>query len=151
MMDERDATSGQQHWREVVRCALAVYSETLSAADITERVDIQPTEARIKGQPRKGNPTKPVVNHQWIWKPDEGVERSLDAQLDVLWAELGRQAAAFKGLPIDAEVVVDIWIEHYGEDLRLGWVLDRRHVNAAAAFGASLGIDEYDCTEEASE
>lgn len=151
MTGEHGATSGQQRWREVVRCALAVYSETLSAADIAERVDIQPTEAKIKGQPRKGNPTKPVVNHQWIWKPDESVERSLDAQLDALWAELGRRAAAFKSLPVDAEVVVDIWIEHYGEDLRLGWVLDRRHVSAAAAFGASFGIDEYDCTGDEAE
>ena len=136
----------QQRWHDVVRCALAVYSETLSAAEITECVDIQPTESRIKGQPRKGNPSKSVVNHQWIWKPGEGVERSLDAQLDALWAALGHRAAAFKGLPVDAEVVVDIWIEHYGDDLRLGWVLDRRHVSGAAAFGASLGVDEYDCT-----
>jgi len=147
MTDEDDTTGGQQRWHEVIRCALAVYSETLSAAEITDYVDIQPTEARIKGEPRKGNPSKPVVNHQWIWKPNESVERSLDAQLDALWAEMGRRAAAFKSLPGDAEVVVDIWIEHHGDDLRLGWVLDRRHVSAAAAFGASLGIDEYDYTE----
>lgn len=47
--------------------------------------------------------------------------------------------------------MVDIWIEYYGDDLRLGWVLDRRHVSAAAAFGASLGVDEYDCTGEEAE
>lgn len=39
-----------------------------------------------------------------------------------------------------------IVIEHYGHDLSLGWGLDRRHVELAAALGASLDIDEYDYT-----
>lgn len=146
---EHGSALSQQKWLEVVRCALVVYSETLSAAEITQRVGIQPTEAKIKGQPRKGNPAMPVVNHQWKWKPDEeSVERSLDAQLDAIWDALGARADVFKGLPADAEVMVDIWIEHYGDDLRLGWALDQRHVTRAAAFGASIGVDEYDYTED---
>jgi Domain of unknown function (DUF4279) len=144
---EHSAAMGHQGWLKVVRCALFFSSETMRPEEITERVGIQPTVQRIKGQPRKGNPAKPVVNHQWIWKPDEeGVERSLDAQLDAIWAALGSRADAFKSLRADAEVVVDILIEHYGDDLRLGWALDRRHVSAAAAFGASIDVDEYDYT-----
>lgn len=149
---ECGATPGQQGAREVVRCALIVYSETLSAAEITEHVGLEPTEAKIKGQPRVGNPAMPVVNHQWLWRPDEEtVECSLDAQLDAIWAALGARADSFKSLPADANVVMDIWIEHHGDDLELGWALDQRHVTAAASFEASIGVDEYDYTEEGPE
>ncbi len=89
-----------------------------------------------------------VASHKWTWQPAETVAHSLDAQLDAIWDALGLRANAFKGLPVDAEVVVDIWIEHHGDDLRLGWALDQRHVTRAAAFGASIGVDEYDYTEE---
>jgi hypothetical protein len=44
-------------------------------------------------------------------------------------------------------VPVSIWLVHQGKDLSLGWVLDRRHVIAAAAFGALLDVDDYDSTE----
>ena len=53
----------------------------------------------------------------------------------------------FRTLPAEVNVRVAIWITHHGDDLRLGWMLDRRHVTAAAAFGASLDVDEYDDTE----
>jgi hypothetical protein len=43
-------------------------------------------------------------------------------------------------------VVLEIVIEHYERALSLGWVLDRRHVELAAALGASLDIDVYDYT-----
>jgi hypothetical protein len=74
------------------------------------------------------------------------VERSLDAQLDAIWAAHGSRAELFRNLPADVSVRLAIWITHCGDDLRLGWAMDRRHVSHAAAFGASLDVDEYDAT-----
>jgi hypothetical protein len=82
-----------------------------------------------------------------MWQTDDSVERSLDAQLDALWSALGSRADAFRSLSPGAEVQLGIWITHRGSELSLGWILDRRHVAAAAAFGASIGVDEYDGTE----
>lgn len=135
--------------RTEVRAGIVVFSDNMSPAEIAAHVGIEPTEQSIKGEPLPGKRTRRVVvaRHRWAWRPD-GTERSLDAQLDAVWTALGSRADSFKRLPTDAEVVVDIWIEHHGDDLRLGWALDRRHVSAAAAFGASIGVDEYDCTED---
>jgi hypothetical protein len=44
-------------------------------------------------------------------------------------------------------VTLSLLIVHHGTELSLGWVLDRRHVAAAAAFGASVDVDEYNDTE----
>lgn len=70
---------------------------------------------------------------------------TIGAQLDAIWTALGSRAPAFRDLS-DAHVVVDILIEHYGDDLSLGWAMAERHVSMAAAFGASISVDEYDYT-----
>jgi Domain of unknown function (DUF4279) len=88
-----------------------------------------------------------IPSHQWVWKPDSSVEHLLDPQLDAIWTSLSPHADAFRHLPPEAEVGLSIWITHRGTDLSLGWVLDRRHVAAAAAFGATIDIDEYNFTE----
>ena len=110
---------------------------------------IEPTVRRVKGEPRRGrNREMVVVSHQWIWEPDRSVERLLDPQLDAIWTALGPYAKAFSSLPAEAGVTLSIWIVHEGSELRLGWGLDRRHVTAAAMFGASLDIGEYDFSRE---
>jgi hypothetical protein len=120
----------------------------VTASEITTLLGIEPTRQRIKGEPISSKrPNIPVASHLWTWQPDDSVERSLDAQLDAIWAAHGSRAELFRSLPAEVNVRLAIWITHHGDDLRLGWVLDRRHVTAAAAFGASLDVDEYDDTE----
>jgi len=137
----RDAAT----WRKPV----AIFSDAMSAAEISARVGIEPTIQRAKGDPLPGKRNRDitVVSHQWVWRPGDDIERSLDAQLDAIWVALSPKAAAFASLFPDAKVQLDIWITHRGSDLSLGWVLDRRHVAAAATFGALINIDEYDYTE----
>jgi hypothetical protein len=131
-----------------VQCSLNVFSHRVSAREVTAHVGIEPTVQRVKGEARPGRNREMVVaSHQWVWKPTSSVERLLDPQLDAIWSALGSHAEAFSSLPAEAEVTLSIWIVHHGTELSLGWVLDRRHVAAAAAFGASLDVDEYDDTE----
>lgn len=131
-----------------VRCSLNVLSHSVSAREVTAHVGIEPTVQRVKGEARPGRNREMVVaSHQWVWKPDSSVEHLLDTQLDAIWSALGSHAEAFSSLPAEAKVSLSIWIVHHGTELSLGWVLDRRHVAAAAAFGASLDVDEYDDTE----
>jgi hypothetical protein len=137
----------QRAWEEV-RCSISIASDTVTAAEITTLLGAEPTRQRIKNEPiSPKRPNIPVASHLWTWQPDDSVERSLDAQLDAIWAEHGARAELFRTLPAEASVRLAIWITHCGDDLRLGWALDRRHVSHAAAFGASLDIDEYDDTE----
>ena|SRR3984957_16103045 len=144
--EANDAASGPG-WTEV-QCSLDVFSQTVSASEVTARVGVEPTAERVKGEGRTGRTREVVVaSHQWSWKPDTSVERLLDPQLDAIWATLGPHADGFASVPPQAEVTLSIWIVHHGTELSLGWVLDRRHVAAAAAFRASIDIDEYDDTE----
>lgn len=137
---EREATE--------VRCALNVFSHSVSAREVAAHVGIEPTVQRVKGEARpRRNSEMVVASHQWVWKPESSVEHLLDPQLDAIWSALGSHAEAFANLPAEAKVSLSIWIVHRGTELSLGWVLDRRHVAAAAAFGASLDVDEYDDTE----
>lgn len=137
----------KRHWEEI-QCSLVVHSQTVTAVDVTAHVGIEPTTQRVKGEPISAKrPNIPVAGHLWVWKPTGSIEHSLDAQLDAIWAALSSRADAFRSLPPDAEVGVSIWIVHHGSELRLGWALDQRHVTAAAAFGASIDVDEYDDTE----
>jgi hypothetical protein len=146
--DERGVMPDQQNRLEV-RCSLEVYSDTLSPREVTMRVGIDSTEERVKGQSRTGNPAKSVVNHQWIWQPDDSIACCLDDQLDAIWGALSPKAAEFRDLLDHVSVQLSIWIIHRGSELSLGWVLDRRHVSHAATFGAKINIDEYDETDEA--
>jgi|HubBroStandDraft_4_1064222.scaffolds.fasta_scaffold01964_10 hypothetical protein len=137
---EREATE--------VQCSLNVFSHSVSAREVTAHVGIEPTVERVKGEARPGRNREMVVaSHQWVWKPASSVEHLLDPQLDAIWSVLGPYAQAFSSLPAEAKVTLSMWIVHHGTELSLGWVLDRRHVAAAAAFGASLDVDEYDDTE----
>jgi hypothetical protein len=130
------------------QCSLNVFSHDVSASEVTAQVGIEPKVQRVKGEARPGRNREMIVaSHQWVWKPDSSVKHLLDPQLDAIWSALGSHAGAFSSLPSEANVTLSLWIVHHGTELSLGWVLDRRHVAAAAAFGASVDIDEYDETE----
>jgi hypothetical protein len=145
-MSVEEGIPWQSAWEDV-RCSITVLSDSMSAAKVTEAIGVEPTRQRIKGEPvSPKRPNIPVASHMWVWQVGDLVERSLDAQLDEIWNALGSHASKFKGLPSDAKVQLDIWITHRGSELSLGWALDRRHVVAAAAFGASINVDEYDDT-----
>jgi Domain of unknown function (DUF4279) len=133
-------------WKEV-RCSISIASDTLTPKEVTTSVGVEPTKQRVKGEPISAErPNTLVASHLWVWEPDDSVDRSLDAQLDAIWLALGPRASRFKDLPAEVMVRVSIWITHYGKELSLGWALNQRHVGRAAAFGASLDIDEYDET-----
>lgn len=137
----------QAPWEEV-RCSITVFSDSTTAAEISNYIGIEPTQKRVKGDPISAKrPQTLVASHMWVWQVGDSVERSLDAQLDELWSALGPHADKFKNLPSGANVQLDVWIIHRGSELSLGWVLNRRHVAAAAAFGATINVDEYDETE----
>jgi len=90
-----------------------------------------------------------VTTNYWVWKPPDHVEAKMEAQLDAIWDELGAKTEAFRRLPPGARVALEIEIYHHGPELRLGWTLAQRHVVMAAAFNASLSVDEYDYTSGA--
>lgn len=150
-MSAEERIPWQRAWEEV-RCSVTVFSDSTTAAEISDYIGIEPTQERIKGDPISAKrPGTLVASHMWVWQVGDSVERSLEAQLDELWSALGSRADRFKNLPPGANVQLDIWIIHRGSELALGWVLDRRHIAAAAAFGASINVDEYDGTEEGDE
>jgi hypothetical protein len=126
-----------------VRCDLTVFSELLEPAAITARVGIEPTRSRRAGELiRRGGPTVP--KHLWVWQPSDDVAQKLDAQLDAIWSASAGREQDFCELGDTTEINVSIVIEHYGSQLVLGWVLDRRHVRHAAALNAILDVDEYE-------
>lgn len=133
---------------EETRCRLFVVSDSLAPEVVTGRTGTQPTTARHRGyRPRPGaGPRDGLPEHQWIWEPDDSVALTLDAQLDAIWIALKTRAAQFRDLGPEGRVVVDIVIAHYGADLSLGWRMHERHVSAAAEFGGSINVSEYDYT-----
>lgn len=146
MSPEQDEPSRRTAWEEV-RCSISVASNTVTAAEIARLVGVAPTRQRTKGDAISDKrPNTRVASHLWIWRPDDSVAPSLEAQLDAIWGALGQYAQAFSALPEEVKVRLALWIVHRGDDLRLGWGLDRRYVAYAAAFGASLDVDEYDAT-----
>ena len=123
-----------------------MFSASLEPHVIAERVGVRASNARRQGDLiRPGGPS--VLNHQWVWRPDAQIPWDLDSQLDAIAAMAADRVEAFEGLKNEAEVVLSVVIEHLGRGLTLGWSLDRRHLELAAALGASLDIDEYDYTE----
>jgi hypothetical protein len=147
-MNTEQKAPWERAWEEV-RCSITVFSDSTTAAEVSDYVGIEPTRTRIKGEPISARrPQTVIARHMWVWRVDDSVVRSLDAQLDELWSVLGPHAGKFKDLPSGANVQLGIWITHRGSELSLGWVLNRRHVAMAAAFGASIDVDEYDDTDD---
>ncbi len=130
------------------RCALGVFSAAYPPDEITARVGITPTRARVAGDLiRAGGPTVP--KHLWLWEPPAQVPNELNAQLDAVRSVIAGRAALFRELGSEAEVEIAIVLEHYGRQLLLGWHLDQRHVQLAAELGAHIDVDEYDYTDPA--
>ena len=128
-----------------VKCALAIFSADVEVAEMTARIGIAPTIQRTKGDPIRPGAT--VASHQWIWQPPDAATLSMDEQLDAIWSVLGPRANEIASLAPACKVVLDFEINHHEDDLDLGWVLDARHVAAAAAFGAWMDFDEYNYAE----
>jgi hypothetical protein len=128
------------------RCVLGVFSEWCRPDEITARVSITPTRSRVAGELiRPGGPTVP--KHMWLWEPSTDVPRELNAQLDAIWSATTERAPLFRELASNGVVEIAVVLEHYGNQLLLGWALDRGHIERAAELGANIDVDEYDYTE----
>jgi hypothetical protein len=143
------AGSSSNGSRTEVRCSLCVFSKTVPPDRVTAIIGIQPSRTRRIGEAvRRGQANGPTVQrHQWIWEVPDRVPSELDAQLDALDAALTPLASSISSLGADADVVVDLVVEHYGSSLSLGWTMASRHVSMVAQFGATLSVDEYNYTE----
>jgi len=139
----------------------AIDSETMTAAEMTGRLGVEPDRFTVRAS-RRTDPPVPR-HHSWQVRCDERglrVNEQIDRVLGRLAPATDAIAALNRELGGDAAVleVVRFFDDEDGEDppplpanlVRfpdhhlLGWALERRVVEFLAATGAYLDVDEYD-------
>lgn len=132
-------------------CYFALKSRTVSAAEMTRRLGMEPDEAVVRGS-RSAERDVPAV-HAWkifrrgAERVDEQVEHVVDRLLPVR-DELVRLTA-------DPEIAAVVQLVRYfnddndtdSEDADVGWCLSARTLTFLADVRAFLDADEYDYTE----
>jgi len=140
----------------------AIKSETMTAAEVTSRLGVEPDRFRVRGS-RRADPPIPVC-HSWEIRCDERGLR-VDEQIDRVLARLTPVSDTIAELCRESDdvfgelQVVRYFNDEEGEEPKpqpeeenlirfpdqhlLGWGLERSVIEFLAATGATLDVDEY--------
>jgi hypothetical protein len=123
-----------------------VYSESVSAAMMSESLDAQPDRATVMGSRDASRPVP--VNHAWVIECKDAIP--LHEQVNRLLRRVRDLAPALRGLleATDATVALGFVREFGGAEGvpaegQLSWWLDAADVALLAELGASIDSDEY--------
>jgi Domain of unknown function (DUF4279) len=127
------------------RVYLGITSETVTAAELTARIGLEPTENWKKGAP---NPTtRGRINykfHGWFLDPSGNGPGGVDQKLQKLLDLTDPYAAAIRELSEEGDCSVWVRVPYSGyQEQMWGVGVDPRDLQRLAALGAGLDIDLY--------
>jgi hypothetical protein len=130
----------------------AVYSETVSAAEMTRRIGAEPDRSTVRGS-RFVSPSVVPKTHAWDLLPRADAESTLQEQLGDVLGRVRSYEARIAELCDEGECgsVLRIVREFrlMAEDAdALGLALDAQDVAPLARVGAFVDISEYDLTAD---
>jgi hypothetical protein len=141
----RLAVSGQ-FMEAGVRVVLAIYSRTLSAADITKRLSLVPSSTHAIGDPiYKHNPAgRKHEQHIWCIQPQRDVPASVEEKLSNLLKHIEPAVEQIKAIRPACEIHVNIEYTGWGGMCQFGgYHMDDHVVQGFAAIGAEFDFDLY--------
>jgi hypothetical protein len=135
----------QATWGFPSACAnvyLAVYSDSLSADDITMALGLKPTGARKKGDRIGGRGPKVYEEHRWYYHPDCPEPLDFETKLTQLLADVSSRIEQYRLLQGKVEAVVQVAYYEYAASPS-GWHLDRDTVAKLSALDLEVDVDLY--------
>jgi Domain of unknown function (DUF4279) len=131
-------------WHARVRAWLVIASTDVSAAEITARTGLSPTEVYERGDVVKFSPTRTYNTHSWVLEPQRDVPGTVDEKLSELLLHAGKATDAIAGLRPACSVEVVIIYSGWGGDPQFGgWHVDAKSLQSIAALGAEMDVDMY--------
>jgi hypothetical protein len=130
----------------------AVYSETVSAAEMTRRIGAEPDRSTVRGS-RFVSPTVVPRTHAWDLLPRAEAEGTIEEQLRDVLDRVRSHEAPIAELCADGEcgsvlrIVREFRLTTEGADT-LGLALDAQDVALLARVGAFIDISEYDLSAD---
>jgi hypothetical protein len=130
-----------------VKAAFRVMGPDLDPAAVSQLLDLEPTEAHRRGDPRVGKSGRRYSDFSeglWGWRPDlaesEPLAEHLRALLDVLEPKaMGLQQLKEIGLRLDLFVGV------FGSEGNFALILEQELLSRLGRLGVDLVLDVYSC------
>ncbi|MFS8100192.1 GNAT family N-acetyltransferase [Lentzea alba] len=129
----------------------ALWSETVSAADISVRLGLEPDEVLVRGS-RSAEHDVPRA-HAWkvVRRSDERVDEQIQHLVDGLKPVRDGLVEITAETGITASLVVVRRFRDSVDDADVGWSISAESMEFLAAVRASLDVDEYDLVESGDE
>jgi hypothetical protein len=128
--------------------ALRISGEDLDPAEVTARLGLSPTEARISGQPRPGN--KSVWDESmWeyeVWPDKKTAWSSLEEGLLTLLSAFRSSGQILEGYQRTGNVF--LWCGHFSSSFGGGPSLPAELLKQLGDFGVELYLDTFVSTPE---
>ncbi|KWT63914.1 hypothetical protein ADL21_00765 [Streptomyces albus subsp. albus] len=136
----------------------ALFSERISAQEITSELGIAPDEVSLRGSRRSAEPAVIPVNHSWkivSREPDLCVDEQISRILDRLHPHTNRLAEVASRVTADGGGAVLQVVRYFNDSDQdqldtsrvpnlYGWHLNRDVLDFLTTVGAELDVDEYD-------
>lgn len=116
-----------------------IYSERLTAAEISDRLSIQPSETRDKGAPLPGN-RRTYNEHRWYFRPPVPEFLDFETKLASLLESL--PVKRVRSLPSDCTFRINVAYYEY-QSCPAGWHLDTNALRRLVELGCELDVDLY--------
>jgi hypothetical protein len=127
-----------------VRAYLAITSVSLSPAQITARVGLNPSETPAIGDAILPSPVMKYREHWWQIEPQRNMPASVEEKITAVLDAVEPAVAQIAALKPVCELRVTVVFEGWGGDPQFGgFGLDARTVRRLAALGADLVFDLY--------
>ena len=134
--------SGEENWKWW-RASLRISSATISAAEITARLGLEPSSAREKGFRVVDDPRAMVMKTS-VWNRQSGLPSSvpLDEQIGVLLDLVEPRSSKLEALRSES-CTVEFFTGFASSNGQGGITLDATLLGRIAALGIALGLDLY--------
>lgn len=126
-----------------VRVYLRICSTVLNPIQISEKINLIPTETRTIGETRF--PQTPYLKFQenrWYFEPHKNIPGSLEDKLKSLLEKLEPSQSQIANLQDECEIYICICYKGYRDWMR-GWHIDKESILRIAALGAEVDLDLY--------
>lgn len=147
MPTEADPLVQEQDSGVAVKAAFRVMGPDLDPAVVSQLLELEPTEAHRRGDPRVGKSGRRYSDFAeglWGWRTDLAKSEPLAEHLRALLDVLEPKAMAFQQLQ-EMGLRLDLFVGVFGSEGNFALILEQELLSRLARLGVDLVLDVYSC------
>lgn len=130
-----------------VKAGFRVMGPALDPAAVSQLLELEPTQAHRRGDPRVGKSGRRYSNFAeglWGWRPDLAESEPLAEHLRALLDVLEPKAMVIQGLK-ELGLRLDLFVGVFGPEGNFALILEEELLSRLGRLGVDLVLDVYSC------